>query len=326
MKTHGLLRFLALLLTLFLAEQTFLTPSTHAAIRFGESATYPAEPYNGLQVRYTLQGATLHSESENDGWTPTLIWRGSLNRSGALRLSGTAKSGNGWYADLNVSVSVNGATPKTQNFTFSKFEKSGNGYVRKNPTREFDVSMDIPAGATKAEVRFSLVGNYNAGSRAIQLIGTFTGYSGANDRPLTNRCVQTFDNGSRYDGVCSGNQQPNGIGTMVWRDGTRYEGNWVNGVMQGYGVMTWPNGARYSGGYANGRRQGRGVYTWPNGASYKGEYMQGNRHGWGTMIYADRTRYVGGWAEGKRSGNGTLYAADGSILQQGRWKNGKFVR
>ena len=41
-------------------------------------------------------------------------------------------------------------------------------------------------------------------------------------------------------------------GFFTWADGTRYEGNWDNGLKSGHGVQTWPDGFRYV------RRRGRG--------------------------------------------------------------------
>ena len=36
--------------------------------------------------------------------------------------------------------------------------------------------------------------------------------------------------------------------------------------------------------------------------------------------------YVGEFSDDKRHGQGTLYAADGTILQEGYWERGEFVR
>ena len=38
-----------------------------------------------------------------------------------------------------------------------------------------------------------------------------------------------------------------GKGTYYYRNGRKYEGNWVAGYKEGYGVFRWPNGDSYEG-------------------------------------------------------------------------------
>ena len=38
-----------------------------------------------------------------------------------------------------------------------------------------------------------------------------------------------------------------GKGTYFYRNGRKYEGQWVAGYKQGHGVFTWPNGDSYEG-------------------------------------------------------------------------------
>lgn len=35
-----------------------------------------------------------------------------------------------------------------------------------------------------------------------------------------------------------------GKGKYVWLDGRTYEGDFVNGKMEGYGIFKWPNGIK----------------------------------------------------------------------------------
>ena len=48
----------------------------------------------------------------------------------------------------------------------------------------------------------------------------------------------TFQDGSYYEGHFQNNIY-NGKGKMVWADTEKYEGNWVNGKMDGIGVFTY---------------------------------------------------------------------------------------
>ena len=68
-----------------------------------------------------------------------------------------------------------------------------------------------------------------------------------------------------------------------------------------------------------------GTYTWPNGERYVGEWKSGQYHGQGTYTYSDNTKYVGGWKDFEWNGQGTRYAANGTILEQGIYKNGKRI-
>lgn len=47
---------------------------------------------------------------------------------------------------------------------------------------------------------------------------------------------------------------------MVWPDNTKYEGEFVNGKMEGKGVKTWPNGNRYEGMWKNDLQHGAGIF------------------------------------------------------------------
>jgi len=129
------------------------------------SGTYPAEPYNGLQVVYRLSGAVIKSQQENQDWTRTLSWEGTLT-TGHLRLSGEARRFGGWTpptvsANLLVVVEVDGQRKEVKE------------ELLRDSTKSFDVSVPIPANAQKGSVRLELVGIYNVGTRDVKLIGSF---------------------------------------------------------------------------------------------------------------------------------------------------------
>jgi len=43
---------------------------------------------------------------------------------------------------------------------------------------------------------------------------------------------------------------------MTWTDGSKYEGQFVNGKMEGKGIKTWPNGNTYDGMFKNNLQHG----------------------------------------------------------------------
>ena len=65
---------------------------------------------------------------------------------------------------------------------------------------------------------------------------------------------------------------------------------------------------------------------YPNGNIYEGGLKDGKYHGQGTYTLADGWQYVGQWRDDRRNGQGVFYNANGSIRQQGIWRNGEFVQ
>ena len=64
----------------------------------------------------------------------------------------------------------------------------------------------------------------------------------------------------------------------VWKEfgdkGThpKYKGNVENGVPNGLGYLIYPNGSRYLGSWKKGKMNGQGSFTYPNGEKYVGEW------------------------------------------------------
>jgi len=96
---------------------------------------------------------------------------------------------------------------------------------------------------------------------------------------------------------------------------------WSNCV----GSIAGSDGGTYVGEWKDGKRNGQGTITYPYGGKYVGEWKDQQRHGQGTFIYANGDKYFGEW-KGVRHGQGTLYASNGSIISQGIWADGNFVR
>lgn len=64
-----------------------------------------------------------------------------------------------------------------------------------------------------------------------------------------------------YVGQLNG-EKKHGKGTMKYKNGTRYEGEWVNDFRHGNGIFTWPDNSRYEGQFTSGAMGGEsnGVY------------------------------------------------------------------
>lgn len=69
--------------------------------------------------------------------------------------------------------------------------------------------------------------------------------------------------------------EPHGQGSMVMRNGDRYEGQFVDGLFEGQGVYVWQNGDRYEGRFRAGEMHGQGRFTLSGGQVTTGEWDMG---------------------------------------------------
>lgn len=120
-------------------------------------------------------------------------------------------------------------------------------------------------------------------------------------------------------GIISGTWRMNkqhGPCTIDWKDGARFEGNYINGARTGYGELTWSDGAKFCGEFKEGLRHGYGVMTFANGFIWSGDYVSNSRHGKGTLSWPDGDVFEGNWDTGRRLGKGTLFLANGTTEVQ----------
>jgi hypothetical protein len=66
---------------------------------------------------------------------------------------------------------------------------------------------------------------------------------------------------------------------------------------------------------------GQGTYTFADGAIYLGEFKDDKMNGQGTYTLADGRKYVGAFENDKLNGYAITYYADGSINQEGIFKD-----
>jgi hypothetical protein len=108
-----------------------------------------------------------------------------------------------------------------------------------------------------------------------------------------------------------------------------YVGRCVDGYADGLGVLIWYKDgvffAKDEGVWKKGKQIGLGTSTFANGDKYVGEF-KGDYNGQGTYTFTSGSKYVGEFKDGKYNGQGTEYAANGSIINQGIWADGSFVR
>lgn len=83
-----------------------------------------------------------------------------------------------------------------------------------------------------------------------------------------------IENGGIYYGFWRTNTNiRDGIGLMIWPDGSRYDGNWSENRASGQGRLIHADGDVYEGEWLNDKAHGEGTYSHANGAYYKGDWV-----------------------------------------------------
>lgn len=109
----------------------------------------------------------------------------------------------------------------------------------------------------------------------------------------------TYKNGTRFYGQFGDGKPLNGRGSMLYPNGNRYDGEYINGQRNGCGTFTFANGRRYVGEFGNDLFSGRGVWMLENGDRYIGDFEFNKCNGEGVFIFADGTSQSGVWQQGR---------------------------
>ncbi|KAG7392679.1 hypothetical protein PHYPSEUDO_015067 [Phytophthora pseudosyringae] len=131
----------------------------------------------------------------------------------------------------------------------------------------------------------------------------------------------TMGDGTTYEGEFV-DGEIEGVGLKRWPDGSSYSGQFHQGEMHGEGVYLSAKGERYEGHWENNQRCGHGVLQLPNGDLYSGNFAAHRPNGRGTMAYVTSGHvYDGEWVAGARCGTGLLRDASGNRLFEGHWSS-----
>ena len=141
-----------------------------------------------------------------------------------------------------------------------------------------------------------------------------------NKEPVKNgKMVVVFENGDKYDGEFVNNIKE-GYGVMKYSNGEKYEGEFKNNVKEGYGIMIYNNGEKYQGEFKNDERDGYGIYYYLDGEIYKGDFKNGVKEGRGVFFYNNGEYYSGDFKGDKKDGNGIYFEKEGNRYI-GEYKN-----
>ncbi|XP_036033912.1 MORN repeat-containing protein 1 isoform X2 [Onychomys torridus] len=132
-----------------------------------------------------------------------------------------------------------------------------------------------------------------------------------------------FKDGSYYEGeFVDGEITGEGYQHWAW-SGNTYSGQFVLGEPQGHGIMKYKAGGHYEGELFHGLREGQGFLEDQDGQVYHGSFHDNKRHGRGQMIFKNGDKYEGDWVRDQRQGHGVLCCADGSTYE-GQWHSDVF--
>lgn len=114
------------------------------------AGTFPAEPFNGMQLTYSVSGMKVSKTTDTPGFTTRRDLEGALG-DGELIVSGKATMTSGWGYRLTVS-----ARAGNKEGHFEKDYKTGE-------TAEFKVVVPIGATAANGNFSISMVGEFSLG-------------------------------------------------------------------------------------------------------------------------------------------------------------------
>ena len=151
-----------------------------------------------------------------------------------------------------------------------------------------------------------------------------------NNGKMTGTGKIVWRDGSSYIGsVVDGKRQGKGkyyYKSDIENNRLSYEGDWNNDQMNGKGEIVWKDGARYKGSIRNGSRNGRGQDYYPDGSlmvsgKYGYAYYENNVINGNAIVYYinGRIEYEGGFRWGSHFDEyGKFYNEKGEIIFEGK--------
>ena len=79
------------------------------------------------------------------------------------------------------------------------------------------------------------------------------------------------------------NDERNGYGELIYKDGGQYKGEWLNNMRHGKGISISKSGNIYTGEWIKDKRHGNGCYTQNDGLKYDGKWINdipASKDGW----------------------------------------------
>ena len=118
------------------------------------------------------------------------------------------------------------------------------------------------------------------------------------------------------------NNEFNGKGIMINKDGSSLFGDWVNGMCTGKGVLKISNKLEYNGDFVENKKHGYGIEKYPDGSRYEGEFQDNKKNGKGKCIISNGETYEGDFKDDLFNGEGKYRWPKESREYIGHFKNG----
>ena len=131
-----------------------------------------------------------------------------------------------------------------------------------------------------------------------------------------------YSNRATYEGAFK-DELPHGKGKYVSNEYT-YVGDFAGSTKEGSGELWKMDGSFYKGQFFRNKYEGKGKLQDAYGI-YEGDFLEGKKHGKGMNTYANEI-YTGEWKNDMKDGVGKLTDLKGKLIQQGTWKDGKFIK
>jgi hypothetical protein len=139
------------------------------------------------------------------------------------------------------------------------------------------------------------------------------------DEYVTKQKQESQDDGTTVQSGCISGNCKNGEGVYAYPDGSKYEGQFKAGKIDGYGTWYFTNGDKYVGSFANSFPHGKGTLYKSEGSRQTGEWRQGEFYG-SSLIESGKV----GCLEGNcKDGDGVFVFEGGTAKYTGAFKNSK---
>lgn len=93
--------------------------------------------------------------------------------------------------------------------------------------------------------------------------------------------------------------------SAIWSDGSKFDGDQLNGQFDGMGNFVSATGDKINGAWKSGALNGKATVIWANGDRYDGDWKDGKSDGEGTEVWANGDRFSGLWKNGAPVGQNT---------------------
>ena len=124
-----------------------------------------------------------------------------------------------------------------------------------------------------------------------------------------------------YNGYFKNNEF-NGKGIMINKDGSSLFGDWINGVCTGKGILKINNQYEYEGDFVENKKHGYGIEKYPDGSKYEGEFKNNKKNGKGKYMISKGESYEGEFKDDLFDGEGIYKWPSESREYKGQFKNG----